>query len=1289
MAGHVTNPDEANRRRLESALSEFALTLSRGTPIDPDEFCRTHSDCGRELRAAIDGLLSGASAAKPQTGVAAQVPAAPARDQPAACAPATTVRLLPDVIGDFRILRELGRGGMGVVYEAEQLSLNRRVALKLLAPHLGVSTDQVLKFRREAEAEGRQSHPGIVAIYAVGEQDGVHYIAQELIEGGRTLADKFREASAASQLPRGYFREIASLFAQVADALGHAHANGVIHRDIKPSNILLTRDETPKVTDFGLAKIESVLALTRTGEFEGTPYYMSPEQIVRKKGGIDQRSDIYSLGVTLYEALTLKRPFDGESSLDVLRKVIQEEPVNPRRTNPKVPWDLAVICQKAMEKHPLARYQTMAEFGADLRRWLAGEAIAARAAGPATRSFKWARRHRAITVPILIALSLALVASAVLLQKNIRESRAFGNLMDRADAAAKEGRWNEAVDQLVRALSIRPNDPRVQDRHRLYLQEKELAAVKAERDEKENALRRSEGLRLSEESAKLLEANPGLALIIGLEGAKRFPSLVTRNAVGEALEVCRERRTMFIRRYPYLPEVQETDRGLARTVDISPDGTRLVSCAWDATPAVWDATTGERLVTLALPASTRNRPVRTWYGVFRPDGKAIALAGNSPQAWIFDAGSGAVIAELGGHTIQSTFATFDRSGRLLATAAVDSTIRIWDATSGEQLHVLRGHTNQVVHLCFSPDGRLLASGAGDYTARIWDTQTGREVRVLPGHEDDVRSVCFSPDGRVLAAADDQSLRVWDVATGRMLCVIRGLYNKGSRVISVWGIEFSPDGSRLTTTWGDAIARVWSVATGEEVLQLRGHQGIIRSIHFSPDGTRIVTGAFDNTARIWDSRTGAELAVLRGHKDFLHDARFLPDSRRVVTISEDSTVRIWDAQGAAPRETCVSEPVQRLFFDEGGHIAADGRRLEIGAIDTSTTVVVRSPETAQRKRITLRHSHPVIGGRFSAGDTRILTTSIEKMTGLGWIHVWDANTAKELRVITEGLGTSFCGANLMNDGRDLVATGGGGLLGVWDAVSGAEKFVTSGHARWILAASYSRDRSKLATASADGTARVWKAATGEALAVLRGHEGEVTAALFSPDARRVLTVADDHTARVWDAETGEEIRTLRDFAAERYHAFGFSPDGESIVAVTQSGTTQGWPVDVVATAEQLRPRDLTPAEKREYSIWESGEEQALALVERLFAQLILSADVIASLESDSSLSDAVREAAIRFARLHEDNAEALRRTAELIESTQASPAEARDRARLYREAAARLLSGAAAETRTRPITQSRS
>lgn len=396
----VDQPHEYDDQAFDDVFSAFKNSWLSGNKYDPDEFCKTHSRFGTDLRNQIDEFIDKAGGLFELKGEGNQTLAHDVFDGQEI-----------NSLGDFRIIKEIGNGAMGVVYEAEQISLNRKVALKVLPAHLSFSDGAIRKFEREAEAAGRQSHPGIVSIYAVGEHKGVHYIAQELVGDGSTLNDYLHRFRHDEKQPPGYFRETAKIIFEVADALQHAHDAGVIHRDIKPSNILMMNNNRPKVTDFGLAKVEDALVLSRTGDFAGTPYYMSPEQAMARRMGIDNRTDIYSLGVTLYEMLTLKCPFEGDTSYEVFKKIVYIDPLDPYKENPKVPSDLSTICLKSMEKLPEKRYQSMRELSEDLKRFLLGDVILAKPAGWGTRLWKYVKRYPAAS----FAASVAFLAIAILI----------------------------------------------------------------------------------------------------------------------------------------------------------------------------------------------------------------------------------------------------------------------------------------------------------------------------------------------------------------------------------------------------------------------------------------------------------------------------------------------------------------------------------------------------------------------------------------------------------------------------------------------------------------------------------------------------------------------------------------------------------------------------------------------------------------------------------------------------------------------------------------------------------
>ena len=391
-------------------FDEHLARLERGEATDFGAICAENPEHADQLQRLERGMRLLQHAAKEQPVSLFRVP-----EKHTGAGPHSHSVTEGRTLGDFRLVKCIGRGGMGEVWEAEQLSLSRRVALKILLPER-VDTRGLDYFAREARAGGKLAHPGIVAVYGTGETEGVHWIAMELVQENCDLGhalDGWRETEEAST---EYYEHVACFVADLSDALEAAHAAGVIHRDIKPSNVLVTPEDRPKLTDFGLAKLVHEQSLSVVGEIAGTYYYMSPEQIALKHAGLDHRTDIFSLGVVLYEMLTLVRPFSGDTSEQVARKILWEEAPDPRNIRSRTPRDLAVICAKAMEKEPGRRYQSMADFAADLRRHLAHEPILATPSGPIVRLRKWSRRNPTKSVAGAVG-AVALIAISVLAVK--------------------------------------------------------------------------------------------------------------------------------------------------------------------------------------------------------------------------------------------------------------------------------------------------------------------------------------------------------------------------------------------------------------------------------------------------------------------------------------------------------------------------------------------------------------------------------------------------------------------------------------------------------------------------------------------------------------------------------------------------------------------------------------------------------------------------------------------------------------------------------------------------------
>jgi serine/threonine protein kinase len=422
----------------------------------------------------------------------------------------------PGRLGDFEIVDEIGRGGFGVVYRAAQVSLDRPVAVKVLYRHLIHTQEQIARFEREARAAARLDHPALVSVYAWGEAAGDFFIAQRLIGSGRTLADELKELRQSGQPPKGHFRRVAEVCARVAEGLQHAHERGIVHRDVKPSNILLDEHALPCLGDFGLAKVEDGLELSRTGDFAGSPFYMSPEQADSRRGNIGAQSDIYSLGVTLYEMLTLTQPFQGTTSHEIVRRILSEEPARPARLEPRVPPDLETICLKAMEKAPTLRYGTAGELATDLHAYLDGEPIAAVPISTTRRVMRAARRHRE---PIMLGLlGVLIVMGGWWASVRVRKSQGDTNVAD-AGRVVQESRAEDIVQlQQQMAERIQEAAARNENEQVSRLLEQQTAATKFYDDSYQWAQQQLNGIRSNDEVSKVATGFATGGLAGGLQG---------------------------------------------------------------------------------------------------------------------------------------------------------------------------------------------------------------------------------------------------------------------------------------------------------------------------------------------------------------------------------------------------------------------------------------------------------------------------------------------------------------------------------------------------------------------------------------------------------------------------------------------------------------------------------------------------------------------------------------------------------------------------------------------------
>jgi WD40 repeat protein len=1026
----------------------------------------------------------------------------------------------PQQVGEYDILGEVGRGGMGVVYKARHRSLHRLAALKMVLAGEFASATQQLRLRLEAELAARVQHPNIVQLYEIGTHEGRPFLAMEWVEGG-SLADRLD----GKPWPPG---EAAALVQTLARAIHVAHGEGVVHRDLKPANILFAaggggsrveggkhkREQDgdtealsthqpppsipyPKIADFGLAQpADSAPTLTQSGFLVGTPSYMAPEQASGRRALVGPATDIYALGVVLYQLLTGQLPFQGDSALEVLRAVVSDEPVRPRRLQPRLPRDLETICLKCLAKEPGRRYADAQELAEDLRRFLDREPIAARRVGWPERLALWVRRRPTQAVVYgLAALVLVLAGlggGAVTLWQ---QSESAKEDVERARAAERK-----AKDDLDRAL----------DRHRV------LFAHAAWRD---NAVGRAEQL--------LLECAP-------------------------------ERRGWEWR---YVYRLCHTELATLRghghhvtSVAFSPDGSRLLTASWDGMAKVWDAATGKAEFDTPKTQQTANlfptthvgRVVLTlkWNAVpvtaaaFSPDGTRVAVGSYDGTAKVWDTATGKEVLAPKGHRLWVSAVAYSPDGRRLATASFDGTAKVWDAATGEEIRTLQGRPEEIQDLDFSPDGTRVAAAYRSSAVQVWDAATGKEVLTLRGHADWVLAVRFSPDGTRLATASlDGTAKVWDAATGKEIRTLEGHAGK------VFGVAFSPDGRRLATAHDNGTAKVWDAATGQEALAIRGHTLFVRSVAFSPDGKHLATASNDKTAKVWDTAVDQECLTLKGPSAPFLSVAFSPDGTRVAAASRDGTTKVWDA--AAGKEIHILRgPYGRVA---GVAFSPDGRRLATAHQDGTARVW----DAATGKDVLVRkHAGEVLGVAFSSDGSRLATASSD-----GTAKVWDAATGEEMLTLNRHAGPAWSVAFSPDDSR-LATASDDGTAKVWNAVTGqaARTFKGPGALRRIV---FSPDGTRLAAACvSEGTpAQLWDAATGREILTLKGHTIYTEAVAFSSDGKRLATASFDG-AKVWDAATGQETLTLKGHTAG-LSSVVFSPDGRRLATASLDGTVRIW------------------------------------------------------------------------------------------------------------------------------------
>ncbi len=1007
--------------------------------------------------------------------------------------------------GDYELLDEVARGGMGVVFKARQVSLNRTVAVKLISAGALATLDLVKRFKAEAEAAAGLSHPNIVPIYEIGEHQGQHYFSMGLIEGLNLDAYLSGGAAPSATVPsernerRGFreAEEAARLVLTLARAVQHAHQRGVLHRDIKPGNILIDAEGNPFLTDFGLAKIaQKESKLTHTNAVLGTPSYMAPEQARGDTRYVTTSADVYGLGAVLYTCLTGRPPFAGGTSFETIRQVLEEEPTVPSVFRKGLDRDLETICLKCLAKEPEERYGTAEALGGDLERWRRGEPIHARPISNFERLQKWVKRRPAVAA-LAAGIALAVIAGTVGVTRQWR--RAETNARD-----LRESLYDADMGKAFQALEL----GRVRAARDLV----ETHRLVGERDLRGFEWRYIWGATQPQERFAL-EAGAGV-WGSSVDPKDRFLAAAREDGVIELWDIAERRKVHTFK----------TQVGIVYGAAFSPDGNWLATTLAAAIPKnpvhIWD------MRSLSLTNTLLGHSQMTASVQFSPDSKLLvsgsgwAYDRDAPgELFVWDVATGRKIRELKGHNCAvGWFNSFAPDGIHFAAAHGDGKIRIWNVKTGEVEVLLAGGTLPMLSACFSPDGQSVAGGDRDGVVRYWRTTDPEHAIVLGQHRGAVSYLVFSPDGKQLAASGvDMVARIWNLSTLAEPHLLSGHSDR------IWSIHFSDGGKTVVTASSDKTIRFWpNPALETEKPKYLPQDG---GGAFSPGGKKVLYKAGEEL-RMWDRKTRDDIMTVPAYPQTgdtnWQDWAFTPQENEFVTVGKRGSIHFWRTTNGAAIHQRNLAPQTNLhgapFFSRDGKWLASERGTNELMIWEASTGLPAAVLTCGNAEIT--------GHGFSEDEKRLYLIST-----IGRLHAWRTGSwiPEQITVLES---KQLHGTAFSRDGRWLAF----GVLGqqavrLLDLRSGRSDLLPS-DSGWITAVAFSADSATLAAGTLSGEIKLWRISSKREIASIKAHYTMVDWVTFSPDDELLLTSCGPDL-RIWHAPPFSETDRGRETAENRY------------------------------------------------------------------------------------------------------------------------------------------------------------